>query len=373
MKHILFLANTSSIHTIKLASYFRKKFRVTLVTTSSKSIENTNTSTIIIKSRFGKYLSFLKLIRKIKDIVKNTQPDLMISLYASTYGIVSLKSGFNPNIIISIGSDVTKTPFWLMRYVKKSFEYCTTILTLMPIGKKIISNNFGINENKIKCIDWGIDLNVFYPINITKENDKTTLKFLEEFGLILNKKYILSPRSCKLFYNIHEIINGFSSISSIIEHNLIILYALGDEKYWKFLLKIIKDKSLENRIIMIRRFLTMREIALLYSLSSITISIPDRDFRPQSLFEAMGCGSLLIVSDLTVYKDIIFDSKNGVMIRDFSDVTKGIIRFINDDNLVKSAISHNLSYIREFQDSSIQSNKIVRLIESELENSYKNF
>lgn len=363
MKKVIFLATGSSPHTYKLLGFLTEIFKVTIISIQEfrdESIENVEF--ISIKSKFGKYFSYLKLYLAISKIAESKHPDLILSLYASTYGIVGNRISQIPHVIIPIGSDITQTPFYLRKLLKKSLSNSTKIITLMKLGKDLIVKKYGVSEHRIVTIDWGVDLKKFHKIQWNSKEVEEYSTLMQKYNLNLKQKYILSPRACKPFYRIDKIIKSFSTLSTEFDYKLIVLFSLGFIKYWKKIQFLVKKLKIEDRVIFIKDLLNIDEMNVLYSLSEITISIPTRDFRPQTYFEAMACENFLIVSDLDVYKNELQDNINAILVRDIKDLSGIMFSSIQDVELRDKAVKSNLEYVKTYQDSNIQKKKLLDCI-----------
>lgn len=362
MKKILFLGNASSIHIQRLINRFSEEFEVHVATAHEVNKLLKVKMQYSYKSKLGWHFSYIKLLFKIKSLIKEVKPDLLFSMYTATYGIIGLYSKFSPHLVHAIGSDVMKPPFFAKKLVKKTLSKSDKIYTLMESGSNFITNEYDVSKNKIEVIDWGIDISIFKP-SLAEDIPKYMKNKLLNYNIDFQKKYLISPRSCKPLYRIKNIVESYSRIKDKINNNLIILKGNADENYWNDIMDHIKEKELEKDIVIIEDFVTPEEIAILYSFSDITISIPSRDFYPSTVFEAMACNSFVIVSDLEIQNHLI-NGVNCLKVKTDSDLDQAILKVLEDEDLSATIREKNQEYIQTNQNFQTQTEKINNMLEN---------
>jgi glycosyltransferase involved in cell wall biosynthesis len=72
----------------------------------------------------------------------------------------------------------------------------------------------------------------------------------------------------------------------------------------------------------------------LYSLADVVVSVPSSDGLPQSLFEAMACGTPAVLGPLPTYTEVIHDGETA-MVTDIAAAPIGdaIVRLLTDRGL----------------------------------------
>ena len=114
-----------------------------------------------------KYLGSIPLLLK---TLNSFQPNLIHAHYASSYGLLGHLSGFKPNILSVWGSDIYHFPtkntlnnFLLKKVIKSADLVCSTSIAM----KDLIHKNYFRED--IEIVPFGIDTNVFKPIQNTKK------------------------------------------------------------------------------------------------------------------------------------------------------------------------------------------------------------
>jgi glycosyltransferase involved in cell wall biosynthesis len=93
--------------------------------------------------------------------------------------------------------------------------------------------------------------------------------------------------------------------------------------------------------------LTQREMAELYRIAHVTVSPSVSDGMPNSLLEAMACGSLPVAGELDSVKEWISDGVNGLLCnaREPRSIADAVSRGLRDDALRERAAKHNVELV----------------------------
>ena len=99
--------------------------------------------------------------------------------------------------------------------------------------------------------------------------------------------------------------------------------------------------------------LTQKEMAELYRIAHVTVSPSVSDGMPNSLLEAMACGSLPVAGELDSVKEWISDGVNGLFCnaRDPHSIADAVSRGLRDDALRQRAGRHNAEMIERRADA----------------------
>ena len=179
MKKVLLLSDINSAHTRKWAlglnEFEEIKIGVFSLTkpTSDWFSENEiiffgngKLQNEIFHGSLIKKLQYLKTLRNLKQIIKDFQPEIIHSHYATSYGLLGALIGFHPYIISAWGSDVmdfySKSIFH-RKLLNFNFSKADKILATSKIMADIIYNKSGLIA---EILPFGIDLNMFKPMKV---------------------------------------------------------------------------------------------------------------------------------------------------------------------------------------------------------------
>ncbi len=195
---ICYFADAESIHVVRWCKHFvALGHEVHLISFKNATIENVRLHYIDagnIEEKGGNWKTLFKF-RKVKRLLKQIQPDIFHSHYATSYGITGALCGFHPYVITTLGSDVLISPQQSKIYkilLKYAFSKADWI-TAMADHMKTAIENIGVNADKISIVPFGIDSSIF--------NDNNRKLSSEKF-------IISSTRNLEVVYNIPHLINA---------------------------------------------------------------------------------------------------------------------------------------------------------------------
>ncbi|MFY8184510.1 MAG: glycosyltransferase, partial [Bacteroidia bacterium] len=207
MLKVVLLADAASSHTQKWAlalanqgikvGLFSFNYNPTDWFTQQENIEllfqpksKKNVSSIFTK------INYLTYIRKLKKAIKQFDPDVLHSHYATSYGLVGRLSGFHPFVISAWGTDVMKFPEQggfnkkiLVNNFKKADLICATSNTIKEYINKVI-------DKPLQIIPFGVDCEEFVPLKQSNKNE-----------LVIGCIKSLEP-----IYRIEMLINSFKKV-----------------------------------------------------------------------------------------------------------------------------------------------------------------
>lgn len=262
---------------------------------------------IVESAQTSSFSALLKLI----DDMNNVSADIVHIHYAanrSAWATLMLKD-FPPVIVSVMGGDIlddeqTPLPFaarWMTRQLLK-FSHVVTVKTS---HMKQTVKSAGVVPTRIFDLMWGID-----PYYFSKKNPTLTRK---KMGFSENEWIIFSPRSLKPFYNHHLLLDAAHAIDADgVQIRIVFTAYNADQSYRLEIESLAQDYGLSNSIIFLD-ILNHEEMAGMYILSDVVVSLAPSDGFPQSVMEAMATGACCLVTRLERFSDILVDGKNAVM------------------------------------------------------------
>ncbi|MEK6647173.1 MAG: glycosyltransferase family 4 protein [Candidatus Firestonebacteria bacterium] len=348
---ICYLGAGNSVHIKRWCEYFSSRgYEVSLITLHPVT-ELKNVKIYQIKSRLNRYMdiAFFLNRRKILSILNEIKPDILHGHYLINYGFYSAALKYRPLVLSTWGSDVLVAPVESIRHrlmLKYAVSNADVITVESQYIKNILKDKYKVSENKLAIFSWGTDCNVF-SIRYTEEVEKLRNKL----GIQNGQTVILSPRSLFPIYNIYTIVQ---SISDVLQQNpdtvFVFLRGSCNLDYEKKIQNLVAKLNIERNCKFIEDFLSPCEMAVLYNLSDIFISIPFSDSVSISLLEGMACGTIPLVNSLPVNCELIKDEINGLIIPNTAkdELAKKINYAIKNKNTFKTRFAdYNQKYILE--------------------------
>lgn len=321
--------------------------RTTSDLSEDRSANKTWFSEMIANIKFN-YLSYLRYpgyIRRTKDLLAEIRPDILQGFYIGFAGYIGAFTGFHPFLVFTGGPDLLVFPrrsiihrLWTM-YALSKIDF----LTHTSEEANLAAVKFGFPAARSKFMHIGIDLSMFNP-----EVDPGDLK--TRLG-IAGHPMILSTRGLfDKYYNISGLLKTFALVlEEIPETRLVLKYYSAPEK--NKLIKLAQNLDIYDKIIWVGRT-EYSDLPKFYRAADIYISLSFTDSGPVSMLEAMACGSVPVMSNLSNIAEWVKDGENGYLVEpnDNKAAAAAIIKLINDrGSRVKMGLK-NVDIIREFAD-----------------------
>ncbi len=388
---ICIFADAESIHTMRWVDYFTEKNHdVHLISLNSSSNRQNSSQFKFHRVKISivyRLLNFIinkilhytpRIIFKIyaiqvQKILKTINPDILHAHFLSSYGIMGALTDNHPLIISIWGSDVLVAPNkhkaikMMELHALKKADCITTIPEFM---KNHVIKLFGIQEDKIIRIPWGIDLKVFHKGYISETD------FMRD-SLKINKDspIILSNRATTPHYNIKNIINAVPEVIKVSKNAVFIfIKGSGSSIYFNEIQSIAQDLGIIDNVRFINELISPEKMAVYLNIADMMISIPKTDQFASSIMEGMACGVIPIVGNLKVYEQYLTNNKNAFFTdpENPTEIAQKIIHCIKHPEIKEEFYKINLEIIKKYENFDINANKMYELYTDLLSNSSEN-
>jgi L-malate glycosyltransferase len=347
---ICFLASSNSIHSLKWIKYFSDlKYEVLWISLEKSSVD------------IPKNIEYFELrnnlifsIFNTRKIILKSKPDILHVHYLGNHALVALFSKMKCIISTPWGSDII--------YGKKSFIKRQIISKLLKKSRVITCDayhmrdeilNFGISNEKIHIINFGIDSNRF----LKRDKDLNLLKELN----IQAENIVLSMRNFEKVYDIETLLYAAEIILKEIPNTCFLLLGRGELK--EYLEGIAKKLKIINSI----RFLGHLDNEALPSLLSsvdvyVSTSLSDAGIAA-STAEAMACEVPVVISDSGENNRWIKNGDNGflVPVSEPKELATQVIKILKNKSSTKKIGKNGRQIIVDKNDISNEMSKMNHL------------
>lgn len=351
---ICYIANFNSIHTKRWVKYFSERFHHEVHLISPKRSGRLNGVMLHdIYPYNASLFSFYRAKHKLDKLLKEIRPDILHAHYVLPEGLIGAFSKFHPFCLTILGSDIYRLPDrskahkFLTRYVLKRADLITA--DSQDLKERVI--RYGVSEDKVVVINWGIDLQRF-----NKKEDSGDIR--KELG-VSNSPIVLSMRRLEPLYNLDIFVKAIPLVLSHISNVRFLI--LGDGSMKKELVSIAKRLGVLRNIYFLG-MVNERDIIRYLSIAQVFVSIPTWDGTSVSLLEAMALGVPIIVSDLPSNREWIKDGWNGftVPVRDVEALAERIIFCLRNPELREIFRDRNLEIVKERADRKKEMERMER-------------
>lgn len=326
---ICLLADAESIHTVRWCNHFAEHgYEVHLISFKQAQLLGVKTYHVnagAINVSGGNWRVIFQY-RKVKTLLQQINPDVLHSLYATSYGLVGALTGFKRYIVTPLGTDILISPNHsaiyraILRYVFKRAKIITTMAPHMTEAML----RLGVDSNKIKEIIFGINTSIF---NLNKHKISES-EFL-----------IASIRNFETVYNIPHFLRAIALVKDQIPNLKVKL--VGDGSLKQQLIQLSKELKIDDVVSFLGK-VPQTDVVQLLSEARIAVTTSLSDGNSLSLLESMACGAYPIATDIPANRQWVTTNVNGKLVK--IDDVKGLADAIlevykNYDHLVPTAIA----------------------------------
>lgn len=297
------------------------------------------------------FLSDRKALRKIKEIIREFQPDI-VHTHAAKAGALGRKAAHDckvPVILHTFHGHVFHSYFnkfktEIFRQIEKNLASKSTgIIAISDIQKHELSSIYRIaKKDKIKVIPLGFDLNPF------QENLEEKRKYTREnYKLEDNQIGVAIVGRLAPIKNHDLFLDAVEKVASK-THKNVVYFIVGDGETRQAIELRVNQLKSENNID-IRMTSWIKDIKTFNAGMDIVCLTSHNEGTPVSLIEAQACNLPVISTDVGGVRDIIDEGKTGFVVpkNDVDSFSEKLLELIENDSLRLQMASNGWDFVRE--------------------------
>lgn len=367
MPHTLtlcYIADATNIHVQRWLGYFvGRGHRVYCLSDKGGKIDGVtvidlpNRDTLIQERR--KAVSKTAVIKarskKIREVAKEIQPDVMHAIFLYQRGWSAAMVGFHPLVITLLGSDIYlprrnyRHPFQLWRdhLINALAMRQSDMITAVSDDLNRTASRMLLGLVPVELIPIGTDIKLFHP-------EVDTIQLREKLQIPEGGFVVLSPRQMTPHYNQTSIIE---SIPRVLEEVPNAVFVMKDtfcntperQAYVKSLKELATSLGVAQAVRWVEE-VPMSELPQYYGLADVVVSVPSTDGMPVTIFEAMACQKPLIVGDLSSYNEVIIHGQTGlrVPIRNSQVLARAIAKIHKNPSLAARMVEESQVILHQY-------------------------
>lgn len=278
-------------------------------------------------------------VRRLEELIAELQPDLVHALRIPFEGILAAQAMQNypriPLIISVWGNDFTlhaDTTPWMKSYTRQALGRADSLHTDCHRDLRL-AGQWGFSDNQPSIVipgNGGILTDVFYPPEGVSES---------------RNSMVINPRGVRSYIRNDTF---FAAIPRILAHHPKTTFTCPGMMNKVEAQKWI-DKFEINKSVQLLPNLTREEMAEMFRGAAVAVSPSTHDGTPNTLLEAMACGSYPIAGDLESIREWIEPGINGMLFDPTDPVAlaDAVIIALEDPDLRRRAAEYNLVMISE--------------------------
>ena len=286
-------------------------------------------------------LAFLGAIRSFRSLHRSLKPDLTLGYYASSYGVLTTFVS-PPRVVVTAGSDILREAqssalrrALIPRIAGFALRRADLVLCWAPhLAEAAVDR--GAPASRVMTLPRGIDVTTFAP-----GRDE-----------VAGPPRIISTRFLAPFYRPEILLDAFLELRDRQVSAKLEFVADGPSMD---ALRARCANSPHRADIMFPGRLGRADLAERLRTADVYAGFPKSEGVSASLLEAMACGLVPVVTDLSANRDWIDPNVNGILVPEpvtVSSVCEALVRALRDGDLRARARELNVNRVRDRADRS---------------------
>jgi glycosyltransferase involved in cell wall biosynthesis len=337
------IANPNSVHTRRWVRYFANcGYDIHLI--GEKPLAGAPPEGVtfhdLTRQTNVRKLRYIVWAHAVRRLVRKIRPDVLHAHQVASAGWLSAAAGYHPLLVTSWGSDLlvgvqrSTTQRQLARWVLHRANYVTCVSSQLVEAARAL----GVDAARVELTPWGVDTTVFHPGEAINDRAPVVLS-IRGLKAIYNPLVIAQAIPIVLGYrsDAHFVIRTYSVDANLLTEFERIVTAGGAAQAVEYVDDVHDDLA----------------IAELYRQAAVAVSVPSSDGTPQSVLEAMACGTAPVVSDLPSLRDWLRPGVEGlfVPVSDAGALAEAVLHLLDDHGLRRSIQAAAVRMVRERADS----------------------
>ncbi|TAJ32265.1 MAG: glycosyltransferase, partial [Nitrospirae bacterium] len=281
-------------------------------------------------------------------VLRRMKPDVVHFHYVRGLAWGRLLAGRLPSVVTPWGSDVLEE----QGAFKEGYSRRLTCVLLRKASLVTVHSEY--METRVRSllpdgqplarIGWGVDLRLF-------RGGLDVGPLRQRWGLAENRRVIFSPRLAQPFYNLDRIIASLPALCrKVPEACLVLSEQYADRDYVAGLRRLAVELGVPDRVVFLGA-IPYRDMPFWLNLAEAVVMVPRSDGMPNTLLEAMACGSVPVLSRLPQYEELISHEVNGFFVNQESDaLAEALIRVLSEPGLRSRMAGYNRILIEKIAD-----------------------
>lgn len=306
------------------------------------------------RSKVGPLLVKMKR-RSLQRLVDRHRPDLVHAMRIPFEGMVAASLVGPPLVVSTWGNDLTlfadRSPA-MGRATRRALS--TAAAVHCDCGRDAqLARKWGLRDGRPVWVlpgNGGVDATIFHP-------GPSILP--QRMGIPAGARIVVNPRGVREYVRNDVFFRALSPVLATFPDVHVVCPGMAASVQATRLAGEVGSGA--DRIHLLPK-LDAHEMADLFRAATTSVSLSTHDGTPNTLLEAMACGTLPVVGDLDSIREWIEDQRNGLIVRadDPASVSTAILRALRDKDLAGAASRRNQMLVRTRADYS----SMMRDIES---------
>lgn len=308
---VLFLANASSIHTVKwVNALVNRNIEVHLIYLNGDEPSNNEIDSKVVtyKLNYSGTKGYFMNVLELRRLFRKINPDVINAHYASGYGTLARLSRLKPLVLSVWGSDVYNFPYKNSinrRLVVDNLKYADAIASTSFCMAEQVKSLGNFKKNKIHVTPFGVDVKKFKSSNKNRSNKNIIIGNIKTLAPTYGIDILV--KSIKVLENNLEK-KKLSELSKLIK---VYIYGEGDQK--EDLQNLIKALRLEKKVFLKGSIPNNQVPRALEEMDIFCITSLNESFGV-AVVEAMALELPVVATDTEGFKEVLQPNVTGYIV-----------------------------------------------------------
>ncbi|MBI3736170.1 glycosyltransferase family 4 protein [Candidatus Sumerlaeota bacterium] len=307
-----------------------------------------------------------------RPILREFAPEIVHGFEAYYNGLATAWAGDYPKVLTPWGKDVQHDAFqgplwrWIVRRSLEGVDVITTNDETMP---EFLEMKFGVPRAKTNPFSWGVDLAIFNPGHASAAGE-----WRRKLDIPSDSPVVFSPRKFHPYWGAERVIAAIPEILTAHPAAVFVLLAPEDEHGFRAAMKRrLEAEGISRSVRWIEEWLAPEQMAELFNLSDLFISVPQTDLLAMTVLEGMACGSMPALSNLNSYRKHaapeMGDGRNAVVLEKNTPgaLSRAVCTILADPARRREAAKFNIARMTELENAEINMAKIETVYRAAIE------
>lgn len=355
---ICYLSDANSEHTKKWCNFFVEKgYDIEVISLTKGEIDGVKVHSLNLESdKVRNYNILYKIkyyfkINKVKELVKEINPDIVHAHYASSYGLLGAHTNFHPYILSVWGSDIYDFPqrsFIFKKMIKRNLSKADII---MSTSKAMAIETKKYTSKDIEITPFGVDVNLFRPYdNRYKEKEHITIGTVKT----------LDPN-----YGIEYLVRAFAILCSRFPEKKLLLEIAGKGSQLEYLKNLSESLGIKDNVKFLG-FLKTDQVIEAFNRFDIAVFPSLSESFGVAAIEAQSCGVPVIVSNVGGLPEATKPGYSSILVNkeDENELADALERLVKNEGLRVSMGKNARRFVEDNYNIVDNFNKVEKIYNS---------
>lgn len=284
----------------------------------------------------------------LRGLLRRFRPDVIHANWMP-FAALAVLAGARPLVAMAWGSDVylaERTAALANRIAVRRADH--VLADSSALVERLVE--LGAPRDRVGLLNWGVELDTFKPA--ASATERSALR--ASLGLS-DGPTIISPRGFKSLYNPGAVIDAFERVRLAVPDAQLVLKHSGTDP------PDLGGLASDPGVHVVGR-VPYERMADYFRAADVCVSIPDSDSSPRSVWEAMGCGCVCVLSDLPWVHELIRDGEHALVVpARANELAEAICRLLAEPDLRDRLARNGRELVEQHRNASVEMERLEML------------